>query len=113
MFGRRLSREEIVTLNTLASKGEPNTRIADLLDVTEGTVRYHRRRETMDGSGNAKIGKAQVFAEVIAHWVESRKDSSRPVNVKDLYEHLVLEFSYEGSYKSVLRYLRSTFGKPA
>lgn len=113
MRGRRLSREEIVTLNVLATKGEPNTRIAELLDVTEGAVRYHRRNRTMEKSGNAKSGKAQAYAQVITHWVEYHKDSSRPVNVKELYEHLVLEHGYQGSYKSVLRYMRAAFGPPA
>jgi hypothetical protein len=36
----RLRPEEIVTIQVLAEKGEPNTRIAQMLGVTEGTVRY-------------------------------------------------------------------------
>lgn len=102
-----------MTLKVLASKGEPNTRIARLLGVTEGAVRYHKRRSDMDHNGNSKPRKAQGLAEVIAYWVETHRSQDRPVNVKDLYEYLVLEFGYEGSYKSVLRYVRSIYGKPA
>ena len=36
----------------------------------------------------------------------------RPVNVKELYEYLVGEYGYIGSYKSILRYVRSNFPKP-
>ena len=33
----------------------------------------------------------------------------RPVNIRDLHEHLVVEYGYTGSYKSVLRYIRHKF----
>lgn len=111
MRGRRLCKEKIVTLNVLASKGEPNTRIADLLGVTEGTVRYHKRKDD-DPKGNAKSHKASALAEVIAYWFTSQKDSYRPVNITELYEHLIFEHGYNGSYKSVLRYAREFHDKP-
>jgi DNA-binding CsgD family transcriptional regulator len=40
----RLSKEEIVTLQVLGAKGRTKTEIAAVLDVTEGTVRYHLKR---------------------------------------------------------------------
>jgi len=36
----------------------------------------------------------------------------RPVNVRELYEDLMFEYGYTGSYKSVLRYVRRNFPKP-
>lgn len=114
MRSRRLSKEEIVTLTVLARKGESKCRTARLLGVSEGAVRYHLRRQACgEASGNAKPRKAEAFAEVIAHWIASREGQSRPVNVKELFEYLVFEHEYTGSYKSVLRHVRATLPKPA
>jgi len=40
----RLRREEIVTIQVLAEKGQNHCEIGRRLGVTEGTVRYHLRR---------------------------------------------------------------------
>jgi transposase len=52
------------------------------------------------------------MSEAISSWFESHKESKRPVNVKDLYEHLLAEYGYEGSYKSVVRFVRAHFPAP-
>ncbi|MFP4477620.1 MAG: sodium:solute symporter family transporter [Desulfatibacillaceae bacterium] len=44
MRGQRLSREEIVTLNVLSGKNRSNVEIAGILGVTEGAVRYQKRK---------------------------------------------------------------------
>jgi len=117
---QKLSQEEIVTLHVLVAKGQPNTRIAKTLGVSEGTVRYHARRqakEAVDGRKN-KARKAEPFAEVIDHWIkdhdanEKRRGSERPVNVQDLFDYLRVEFQYRGSYKSILRFVRARYPRP-
>ena len=40
----RLRREEGVTIQVLSEKGENHSKVARVLGVTEGTVRYHLRR---------------------------------------------------------------------
>jgi transposase len=48
----RLRREEIVTIEVLAERGESRRSIARRLGVSEGTVRYHLRQqgeEVVDG----------------------------------------------------------------
>lgn len=114
MRGQRLRREEIVTLMVLTEKGASNTEIAKLLGVTEGTVRYHRTKHVggQQHISNAKIYKAEAVAEVIEHWMADREHSRRPANIKDLFEHLAMEYGYRGSYKSVLRYVRLRYGRP-
>jgi transposase len=110
----RLRPEEIVTIRVLAEKGEPNTRIAHVLGVTEGTVRYHRQRAA-EGATDGRRGKARKadpVAAVIAAWMEARREEPRPVNVQELYEHLVAEHEYAGSRRSVLRYVRAHYPKP-
>ncbi len=64
-------------------------------------MRYQRRRlaeEVEDGRKN-KPFKAEAGAK-------------RPVNVQELYEHLVTEHGYDGSYQSVLRYVRREYPRP-
>jgi len=110
----RLSKEEIVTLRVSGQKGWKKTEIAEALGVSEGTVRYHLRRMAQgkeDGRGN-KEPKAVTVSGWISAWVEARREGRRPVNVQELYEGLVEEVGYAGSYKSVVRYMRDVYGKP-
>jgi len=111
----RLSREEKVTIEVLAGKGQNHCAIGRTLGVTEGTVRYHLRRAASgkkDGRAE-RVFRADAVAEVIARWMEEREASPRPVNVQELYEYLMWEWGYEGSYRSVLRYVRRRYGQPA
>lgn len=113
-MGRRLRREEIVTIQVLAEKGQNHCQIARALGVTEGTVRYHLKRQAegaMDGRTRRPY-KAEAVAEVIRCWFEDRAGRRRPVNVRELWEHLVAEYGYAGSYRSVLRYVREHYPKP-
>lgn len=110
----RLRREEVVTIEVLSEKGENHCEVARLLGVSEGTVRYHLRRQAAgaaDGRAN-KAFKAAEVAEAVAAWFESHKQSKRPVNVRDLHEHLLAEHGYAGSYKSVVRYVRAHYPRP-
>lgn len=108
----RLGEAEIVSMQVLRSKGLPMRQIARQLEVSEGLVRYHLgRREAgaVDGR-QGKPARAEGHREVIEAWWSSREDGERPPNVLELHEHLVAEHGYEGSYKSVLRFVRRRFG---
>lgn len=110
----KLRREHIVTISVLAEKGQNHCEIARQMGVTESTVRYHLKREAegaTDGRSD-KPFKAEAVAQVIAAWFEERQDAPRPVNVQELFEHLVYEYDYDGSYKSLVRYVRRTFPPP-
>lgn len=114
----RLRQEEVVTIRVLAEKGQNHCEIARTVGVTEGTVRYHLRRaaEGAEDGRKDKAFKAECVASVIAAWYAERQDRGeeepRPVNVQALYEHLVAEHGYGGSYDSVRRYVRSKYPKP-
>jgi transposase len=85
------------------------------MGVVEGTVRYHLRREAagaVDGRGR-QVPLAAAFKGVITAWMEVHADRPRPVNVEELWEHLVAEHGYAGSYQSVRRYVRSRYPAPA
>jgi transposase len=110
----RLRREEVVALWVMADKGEAKTQIARTLGVTEGAVRYHlrRRAEGAEDGRRDRPFRAEGRGEVIAGWVEAHRERPRPANLKELYDHLVEVHGYEGSYKSVVRYVRSRWGRP-
>jgi transposase len=109
----RLRREEVVTIEVLAEKGTAGREIARTLGVTEGSVRYHLRRRAEGATdGRAKPFAAESFAGAIGAWVEAHARGQRPVNTRELHEHLVAEHGYEHSYKSVLRFVRARYPRP-
>ncbi len=117
-MGPKLSPEEIVTLQVLKGKGQSNTQIAHTLGVSEGAVRYHLRRHGQTDGRQHKPRKAAPLAEVIDHWVASHQPAVRdgqplrPVNIRALFDWLVHEQAYAGSYKSVLRFVRDRYPRP-
>lgn len=111
-MAKRLSEEEVVTIRTLAAKGQNHCEIARTLGITEGAVRYRLRKAAEEREdGRAKSRHAEQYAAVIDWWDEEH-DGDRPVNVKELYEFLVTHYGYDGSYRSVLRYVRDRYPKP-
>src|SRR5260221_1269902 len=117
-MGPKLSAEEIVTLSVLKSKGQSNTQIAHPLGVAEGTVRHHLRRRGQPDGGQGKPKNAAALVEVIDHWVFTSQPAVQegaplpPVNIRALFDWLVLEHAYDGSYKSVLRFVRGRYPRP-
>ena len=65
----KLSAEEIVALKVLSEKGQSNSEIAQALGVSEGTVRYHLRRQGQPDGRKNKTRKAEALAEVIDLWL--------------------------------------------
>ncbi len=111
---RRLRGEEVVTIRVLAEKGTSHCQIARTLGVTEGTVRYHLRRAAAgaEDGRRSQPRRAEALGEVIRTWMEARSGERRPPNVRELHEHLVAEYGYEGSYNSVRRYVRAHYPRP-
>lgn len=114
MAARRLLKEEVVTIGVLAGKGQNHCEIARTLGVTEGAVRYHLRRRAQGAADGRKDRsfKAESVAPVIDAWFAEHTGDERPVNVMDLWEHLVAEHGYTEGYRTVLRYVRAKYPKP-
>ena len=109
----RLENEARTAMTVLLKQGHSQSSVARLLGVSEGTVRYHRRRDVagaVDGRA-AQVSKAAVVADAIAHW-RSQQSGGR-MNLAALHEWLKREHDYDGSLKSVQRYWKRTFPAPA
>jgi len=110
-MGRRLREEEVMTIQVLHERGSSNRAIARTLGVSEKAVRYRlaRLRSGDRDRRRDKVFRAEAVAEVIAHWFACQ---TQGINLQALYEHLVAEHGYAGSYKSIQRYVRRHYPRP-
>jgi transposase len=118
-MARQLTPEEIVTLRVLKGSGQSNRQIARTLQVSEGSVRYHLSRQDKPDGRHNKPRKAEAVADAIDFFLRCRQgpfapaeQPVRPANIKGLFEWLRGEHHYQGSYKSVLRYVRAKYPRP-
>jgi transposase len=114
----KLSREQIVTIEVLHRRDQSATVTAKILGVTEGAVRYHLRR-ARDGVTDGRQKPARIerlgLAEIVAHWWHAQAErlgDERPPSVQLLHDFLRAEHGYDGSYKSVRKFVRARFGRP-
>ena len=109
----RLENEARAAMTVLLKQGHSQSAVARLLGVTEGAVRYHRRRRdsgAVDGRSR-QVSTAAAHAEAIAHWRDQQTDGR--INLAALHAWLCREHGFTGSRKSVQRYWRRTFPAPA
>ena len=102
-----------MSIEVLADKGVSNREVARLLGVSEGTVRYHRRRQAtgaVDGR-RRQVRKAAAWREAIECWLAARGEAA-PANVAELHAWLVAEHGYGGSLRSLQRYVREAWPAP-
>lgn len=108
----KLGLEARMTIKELKRRGWSRCGIARALGVTEGTVRYHLRRfeeEATDGRARQQH-KATGWSEAVAAWMETVGDGA--LNLAELHAYLVEEHDYDGSLRSVQRYVRAHFPEP-
>lgn len=101
-----------MTIKTMLAKGVGASEVGRLLEVTEGTVRYHAARMqcgAIDGRSLQPM-KAEAVAAAIGHWRESQGDA--PLSLAGLHEWLIREHSYGGSLRSVQRFWNRTYPRP-
>jgi transposase len=104
--------EERTAMAVLLDQGHSQSAVARLLGVTEGAVRYHRKRRqagSVDGRTRQDF-KVSPYAEAVAHWREQQKGER--INLAALHAWLRREHGYEGSLRSVQRYWIRTFPAP-
>jgi len=107
-----------VTIEVLQERGQSHRQTARILGVSEGVVRYHLRR-ARDGAADGRQKPSRItqlgLVEVIDHWWQAQREilgQQRPPSVQLLHEFLRAEYGYNGSYKSVRKFVRARFGRP-
>ncbi len=109
----KLSVEARMSIKVLTDKGVSNREVARLLGVSEGCVRYHRRRQaagTVDGRSH-QVRKAAAFQPAIDAWLAACGEAA-PANVAELHAWLMAEHGYPGSLRSLQRYVREVYPPP-
>ena len=104
----KLGGEEIVCAKVLHEKGRSIRSIA-AEGVYESTVRRRMRRlrlEIPDGRLHKPEACARFADLIAARMADQAQASGRPQSVRVIYERLVAEHGFTGTYKSVLRYVR-------
>ncbi len=111
----KLRERELVVMDVLRERGWSVRAVARELGVDESTVRYRlaRRAAGAPDGRRAQPERCTPWDGVIERWLAEQKDvSGRGEPVRLLYEELVSEHGYDGSYKAVLRYVRRRMGEP-
>ena len=100
-------------MKVLIERNHTNAEIARLLGVTEGAVRYRRKRldENRPDGRREKVSKLRGLEDVVKAWTYAHygAEVQEPVNAVALFDFLRLEYGYQASYKSVLRFLRKNY----
>lgn len=111
-MARRLDQECRVVIKKLGELGVANTTIAEQLSVTEGAVRYHRRRQEMGAIDGRSLqsSKAKAVHEAIAFWVSDHDADG--LNLVSLHSWLQEEHGFQGSLRCLQRYIGKTFPRP-
>jgi transposase len=104
----------------MIARGVAVRQVARQLGVTEGALRYRLGRpgDTPDGRrmrGTALDGWDAVVTGVLERFGDARvtPGSEARCEARQLYDVLVREYGFAGSYQAVRRYLRRRFGAPA
>jgi transposase len=110
----KLTWEDRMTITSLLRKGCSNRDVARLLKVTEGAVRYHRRRMAEGArDGRARqVSVAERYREAIDAYLEAT-GARTSTNVADLHAWLVAEHDYPAGLRSLQRYVRRAWPAPA
>jgi transposase len=101
-----------MTIEVLRERGVSQRAIARQLGVHENAVRYRLARlaaGTRDRRAD-KVSSVAPLAAAVAHWMDSAAPGG--VNGLALYEWLVAEHGFSGSYKAVQRFVRAQYPKP-
>lgn len=114
----KLSERDLVCAEVLVGKGRSLRQVAKDLGVDESTLRYRlgrRRAGAVDGRTKQSEACAP-FEDAIATWIEAQDwtgQGERPASVRGLYDDLVRDHGFSGSYKSVVRFVRRRAPFPA
>ena len=114
----KLREKDVMAADVMERRGQSIRALARGFGVDESTLRYRLRRlraGVEDGRKRQREACAPV-AEVVLAWMKEQEErvraSRRPAPVRALYDQLVVEHGFTGSYKSVWRFVRRRQARP-
>lgn len=115
----KLSKEQVMVAKGMNDQGVSVRQLARQMGVTEGALRYRLKRqdepECVDGrtrQPTALDGYEEVVEALQERLGDGRlRGEGRPCQARELYELLVREHGYRGSYQAVVRHLRRKHGR--
>ena len=115
-----MTREEVRVVVRMRERGASLRGLSKQLGVTEGALRYRLKRLQEEGVGDGRArqttaldGYEEAVQAIQERLGDGRLDGeSRPCQVRLIYEALVRDHGYAGSYQSVVRHLRRKHGLP-
>src|SRR5690554_6897292 len=104
----------------MVHKGTSVRQVARQMGVSEGALRYRlkKRAEGPGPDGRALQPTAtDGYEDAIRAILEAAEDArltgeGRPMQARRVYDLLVRDYGYSGSYQAVVRHLRRTYGVP-
>lgn len=115
----KLSKEQVTVAKGMKERGTSVRQLAKQLGVTEGALRYRIGKvgeAAPDGRANqptALDGYEDVVLAIQERLGDGRlTGEGRPCQVREIYDVLVRDHGYRGSYKAVGRHLNRRYGKP-
>jgi len=115
----KLGEEQVMVARQMVRRVSTR-QVARQLGVTEGALRYRLRKlaagEHVDGRARkptAVVGYEAAVHGILEHLGCRRvSGEGRPAQARTVYEILVRQYDYAGSYQSVVRHLRRRYGLP-
>jgi transposase len=118
----KLTKEQVMVAKGMKERGTSVRQLAKQLEVTEGALRYRLKKLEEEGpeapDGRATQATALDGYEEAVRRVQERLEDGRltgegrPCQVRQIYDVLVRDYGYRGSYKAVVRHLNRRYGKP-
>jgi transposase len=114
----KLSKEQVMVAMGMQERGASVRQLARQLGVTEGALRYRLNRAAKPAGADGRARQPTALdglGEVVEAIQERLEDGrltgrGRPCQALEIYEVLVRDHGYEGSYKAVVRHLRRKHG---
>ena len=107
----KLSPDDVDFIMNMKKVEYSNSKIAENLEVSEGTIRYRikRKQSGKEDGRKRKVSALDCFRAVIDQWIKDYEDSRRRPTLKALCGWLRRDHGYERSYDAFRRYIRKQF----
>lgn len=105
----KLRERHLMGAEVLLESGQSIRATAQDLGVAESTLRYRLRRRgpgVVDGRSR-QVASCAPYEGLIQAWIEGQQqEGTRPESIRSLYEGLLVEHGFTGTYKALWRFVR-------